>query len=212
MFKVNIIQKNTGIVSHIGEFSERSEVDSWIQTCEMHQSWGKTDRWVKDINLTPEEILLSEDSREIEISPEVLSVEGQEELYDEETGEIIQERIEAVSGSPAVVEIEYFFSKSYTIQIEDLTIQAQTEAKVVAGKAAREACQLVLDFISGTNLDKELTIQQITQMQQTYANAEAALRAARPTLAKSLISAIEPDGVLVTEQEKSTCLELLKSY
>lgn len=104
----------------------------------------------------------------------------------------------------------------YSITVEDITeeirIEADKQEKIVSGKKAREACQAVLDYIAGANLDKNLSIEQITQMQQTYANAETALRAGRPTLAKQLISSIDPDGIIVTSQEKTNCIILLEEY
>lgn len=104
----------------------------------------------------------------------------------------------------------------YEVIIEDMTAQIQAEAakqaKIQTGIKAREACQLVLDYIAGCNLDKELSMEQITQMQQTLAMPEAALRAARPSLAKAAITAITPDGVLITEEEKQQALILLADY
>ena len=104
----------------------------------------------------------------------------------------------------------------YEIIITDITAQveaeAQRQAKIEAGLKARQVCQMVLDYVAGANLDKALTIEQITLMQQTYANAEAALRAGRPTMAKMLINAIQPDGVVVTNEEKQDCLNLLSDY
>lgn len=105
---------------------------------------------------------------------------------------------------------------SYDIEVLDISLELQAEqekqAKILAGQQAREVCQKVLDYVAGANLDKALSIEQITQMQQTYANAEAALRAARPTLAKQLIQAISVDGVLVTSVEKQACLDFLAQY
>lgn len=104
----------------------------------------------------------------------------------------------------------------YEVIIEDVTVQVQAEAakqaRIQAGIKAREACQLVLDYIAGCNLDKELSMEQITQMQQTLAMPEAALRAARPSLAKAAITAITPDGILITEEEKQQALILLADY
>lgn len=84
--------------------------------------------------------------------------------------------------------------------------------KIAKGRAAREVCNQVLDFIAGENLERQLSIEEITVLQQTFGNAEAALRAGRPTLAKQLISAITPDGELVTQATKDTALSLLASY
>ena len=90
--------------------------------------------------------------------------------------------------------------------------EANKQAKILAGKVAREICEQVLDLVAGYNLDRQLTLQQITQMQSTFANAEAALRAGRPTYAKAFISAIVVDEVLVTQEMKDMCLELLANY
>lgn len=132
--------------------------------------------------------------REVELEPAVLDENG-------------------VEIQPAVMGM---LPAEFEVMMEDISTEyAEAEArrlKVEAGRKAREACQDVLDFIAGANLEKSLTIEQITQMQQTFANAEAALRAGRPTLAKSLISAISPDGIIVTEAEKSECLLLLADY
>lgn len=104
----------------------------------------------------------------------------------------------------------------FEVEIIDITAEVEAEAtkqaKIAAGKAAREACQRVLDLVAGYNLDRELTIEQITQMQSTFANAEASLRAGRPTYAKQFIAAIQADEVLVTQEMKDLCLELLEGY
>lgn len=94
----------------------------------------------------------------------------------------------------------------------ELSAKQALDAKIAAGAAARQACQNVLDFIAGANLERELTMEQITQMQQTFDLAERALRAGRPSLAKGAIQMIEPDGVLVTAEMKAAALELLANY
>lgn len=105
---------------------------------------------------------------------------------------------------------------THTFTVEDISAEleaeATKEAKIAAGKAAREACLSVLDYIAGCNLDKELSIEQITSMQQTFASVDAALKAGRPTFARNFIEAIVPDGYILTEEEKSQCLLLLTGY
>lgn len=124
----------------------------------------------------------------------------------DETGAVI---------TPAITHEEIVPSE-FAVQIIDLTAELQAEAerqaKIEAGKKAREVCQKVLDYVSGENLGKELTLEQITDMQVIFSDIEKALRSARPTLAKNLIAGIEPDGVLVSEELKITCLLLLKDY
>lgn len=93
-----------------------------------------------------------------------------------------------------------------------LTAETLRRARINAGAAARIACEKVLDLIAGFNLEQSLSMEQITQMQQTFEMAERALRAGRPSLAKGAISMIEPDGVLVTAEMKTEALELLKDF
>jgi len=90
-------------------------------------------------------------------------------------------------------------------------IEAQQvkETRIARGAADRAKCQNVLDLIAGYNRERALSIPQITQMQQTFAQAESLLRASRPDFAKQAIQAIQPDGVLVTEQMKQDALDLL---
>ncbi len=130
----------------------------------------------------------------------------QREVRDE-NDQIVQE---AIYETVVQEEILAAFSIEFT---EDVPSEQELmQVKIKAGAYARMACQSVLDLVAGYNLDRELTLQQITQMQSTFANAEAALRAGRPTYAKSYISAISADGVLVTQEMKDLCLELLEGY
>lgn len=125
-------------------------------------------------------------------------------VLDEQGNEISPEVFEEIE-IPAEFIIEFE-------QLPDLSIELEKQAKIKAGKDAREACQKVLDYVAGANLDRELTIEQITQIQQTFSQAESTLRAGRPTYAKYFISQIQADGVLVTQEIKDTCIELLAGY
>jgi hypothetical protein len=81
--------------------------------------------------------------------------------------------------------------------------------RIIIGKTDREKCTKALDYISWYNTDKDFSIEQITQMQISFSDAEQALRAGRPSMAISFISAIEPDGVIITSDLKSKVLSLL---
>lgn len=89
---------------------------------------------------------------------------------------------------------------------------ANKSAKLEAGKKARQACTNCLDIIAGYNLEQELTAEQITEMQTTFAPIQSALMTARPTTAKALITALVPDGVLVTQELKDLVLVELSEY
>lgn len=129
----------------------------------------------------------------------------------------LPERPEMIDGGDGFpVESGVILPAEYEVLVEDITAQVQAEqaraARIDAGRAARRDCEHVLDLIAGFNLERELTLEQISQMQQLFGQAEQALRAGRPTLAKQAIQAIEPDGVLVSAEMKAEALALLSNY
>jgi hypothetical protein len=152
------------------------------------------------------------------VSEEVPAQYEEQEVLDENGQSFDPPQFETVEVSPAVPAVyeEIVVPADYTFTITDITEELALEKikqdRIEAGEKARKACQAVLDLVSGYNLDRELTIEQITQMQQTFSTAEAALRAGRPTFAKSFITAIEADEVLVTQEMKDLCLSILGDY
>ncbi len=185
---IQISIKKQGVVTNGPSPFETLELaEAHVAREEANRSYGELERVKPVIECSPEELAIA-----LEIIPESIG----------EMGQVIPESAR--------------LPKMYEVIIEDVTVQVQAEAakqaKIQAGIKAREACQLVLDYIAGCNLDKELSMEQITQMQQTLAQPEAALRAARPSLAKLAIAAITPDGILITEEEKQQALNLLADY
>lgn len=108
------------------------------------------------------------------------------------------------------------YPDGYIVEWIDLTEEwnkkLAIEAKIAIGKKAKEACENVLDLISGYNLNRELTVEQISVMQTNFASIEKALQSGRPSLAKAYISQVITDGVLVTEEMKEMALLLLADY
>jgi hypothetical protein len=92
---------------------------------------------------------------------------------------------------------------------EEVNVKLNIQAKIQKGREDRRKCETVLDLIAGYNRDRQLSIEQITQMQQTFAQAESMLRASRPDFAKQIITSITPDGVLITQEMKDICLSIL---
>jgi hypothetical protein len=183
-FRVDIISKN-GKVNFSKFFETSLDAEKFILELDPAKVWEKGERLVPKSDCTPEEL-----AEALEIIPEVRN----------EDDEIV---------TPEMARLP----KTYSTLITDITAQVQAEKdkaeKIAKGQKARETCEKVLDLIAGYNLDRELTIEQITQMQATFANAEKALRAGRPAFAKIYINAITPDGVLVTEEMKAAALSLL---
>jgi len=101
---------------------------------------------------------------------------------------------------------------AYTTAKEAQVVAITKQQRIEKGRKARLTCENVMDLISGFNLDRELTIEQITTLQQTFANIESALKSGRPTFAKQMITALEPDGELVTQEMKDEALSLLSEY
>lgn len=104
----------------------------------------------------------------------------------------------------------------YSVEIVDVTAELAEQARIAdlkaKGAAARIACQTALDLIAGHNIENAFTSEQITQMVITFAPIQQALMLNRPSLAKTLISAITPDGVIITEQLKTDILADLAGY
>lgn len=104
----------------------------------------------------------------------------------------------------------------FEVQILDNTVEVEKSNliadKIAKGKAARVACDNVLNLISGFNQERELTQPQIMQMISTFANADTALTKGMPKTAKAAIEAIVPDQTLVTQEMKDLCLELLAGW
>lgn len=95
------------------------------------------------------------------------------------------------------------------VQLEQEELKRKQDL-IALGKKSREACDKALDLIAGYNLTNTLTDTQITEMTTTFSPIVMALSVhKRPNLAKSLISAITPDGTVITEQMKADLLEVL---
>lgn len=94
----------------------------------------------------------------------------------------------------------------------ELAAAALKADKIAKGKAARQTCEEVLDLIGGFNIDRELTFAQKNEMKLIFSDAKQALNDFQPGYAKYFINMIEADGILVTQQMKDLCLELLADY
>lgn len=229
MLKVSIIKN--GQVTHGAQFETQGELDAWLAKHVAQNTFGLAEQ------VLTEEILISEDIIEsqsvlvsaavtevqtVVITPAVYGAEGDLIIpaVTEQQEVIITPAVyeqQDVIVQPAVYETQTtVIPAEYSIVIEDITAQIEAEAnrvaKIQAGKIAREVCVNVLDLVAGYNLERELTLEQITQMQSSLSSVEAALRAGRPSLAKIAIQAITPDGVLVTQEMKDMCLDLLSNY
>lgn len=230
MIKITILKNN--VMSNQAEFSSQEEADAWFERHKSMGSFGKEAYSYDHKNeLTPPEYetqteLVSEaiyETQSVLITPAVIDEETNEEITPavyEDQQVLIQEaiyrdiQVEIVPGTYETVTIDV--PAEYEMVQEDTTA-AQDKLDMIKekqsrGRDARLACESVLDLIAGFNLDRELTADQITEMQTLFSNPEKALRASRPTTAKYLINIITPDDILVTQEMKDLCIELLSAY
>ena len=131
-----------------------------------------------------------------------------ENVVDEEgnpTGETIEH--------DAIVETWVNLFPEYEIVTTDITEEWEVEQdeieKINLGKLATDKCQRVLNYISGYNLTSGFTLEQITAMQNTFADVESALRAGRPDLALIAVNNATPDGEVVTNALKDKIISML---
>ena len=104
----------------------------------------------------------------------------------------------------------------YQVEILDVTAEHEEKARIdnliKQGEQAKLACDRVMSLISGYNLTRNLTAEQITEMSTLFAPIIQCLMISRPSSAKALIGQVVPDGVLVTEQIKTDILAELVGY
>lgn len=100
--------------------------------------------------------------------------------------------------------------------IEDITAQHEAEQikiqRIKDGAKARSTCQSVLDFVAGYNIERNLTVEQIGQMQNDFGAILSLLLASRPSSAKTLIQSANVDGIIITQELIDNCLQLLADY
>ena len=109
-------------------------------------------------------------------------------------------------------------SKLAALEAKDVELKAERDASTAIeskrsnGQLVRKICSEVLDLVAGNNLEKSLTVEQIDTMETTYSDIFKALQNLRPDKAQALISAMTPDGTLVTSEDKTEYLSEFAKY
>lgn len=103
-----------------------------------------------------------------------------------------------------IVVQEYFYPCEYTITVEDVTSQIEQEQKEAKRKAdgekARLCCTEILDYIAGYNIEQNFSAAQILQLAQDNAQLFNMLNMKMVTTAKSLLSSVVVDGVMIKQE------------
>jgi hypothetical protein len=182
MFEIKIIDIKSNQQTHGASFATEQEAQDWISLIEskLPCPWGKLERTIPFDQATEEEL---QDALEII-----------EEIYEED-----------ILISPKLVRLP----KTFQITTEDKTQQLNVENLITQGQENERKCKRALAFIGGYNDSRNLTTTQINTMQATFGTVFQMLLANRPNTAKQLITEIEVDGTLITEELKTTVLSLL---
>lgn len=94
----------------------------------------------------------------------------------------------------------------------EVLAEQEYQERVLLGVRDEKCCKEVKNLIGGWNRQRSLTAEQITQMITTFSTINLMLANDRPDSAKALISAISPDGVIVTQQMKDEILSVFPRY
>lgn len=104
------------------------------------------------------------------------------------------------------------YPAGYVVEYVDMTAEIALQEKIELGAKEREDCTRVLDLVRGYNRNRGLTAEQITEMMTTLSPTLAALSNGRGSTGRYLISLIQPDGVLVTQEMKDAAISILAAY
>jgi hypothetical protein len=85
-------------------------------------------------------------------------------------------------------------------------------AKLQRRKKWIKSGQEIIAIISERNVDKGLTTNQILQMMQSFQPIMLTLLVGSLDIAKGMIAAIDPDGTLVTEEDKTIILSIMDEH
>lgn len=86
------------------------------------------------------------------------------------------------------------------------------EAIISQKRRYMDAGKTVLALVAYINEQKNLTPEQIVSMMQTYALIQNLLMVGALDMARTMISAIVPDDVIVTEQDKIDIIAEISAY
>lgn len=187
------------------EFESLAKAEAWLE--DQKKLTNRLPERQKPTSQCSEEELTDATSTIPAVTEEQEYFEVIEPAVFDEAGNVITEAVLADQPSTRTVELEPEYKvlpPQATYVIEDITAESQLknsiEQKIKLGKNVRKLSQDVLALIAGWNLDRNLTVEQITEIETTFTDIQKLLMSERPFSAKPLIDAITPDGTLVTQE------------
>ena len=116
---------------------------------------------------------------------------------------------------PATYETWVNLDKEYTVTIEDITAQYESEQELLAliadGRNDENCCKDIVRLIGGYNKQRDLPLAGVQQMITSFANINECLRNNMPATAKMLMSNIVPDDI-VTQELIDKCNKVFEKY
>ena len=135
MYKIDITNNKNG-KTYSATFASESEATLWKESCIAKQSWGKNAYKTKlPVDTSPKEGFTSSKACIL-----------QETIFDEETGEVIEDSVKG---------IEYSYDIEYTITEEDLSLNAEYVKSQVISKRQQEYSKID-DLLKEALVEKEL--------------------------------------------------------
>jgi len=99
--------------------------------------------------------------------------------------------------------------EAWSAEVAETTAKKeQQEARKAQGRLIRETANELLDTITGFNLERELTVEQLNFMEGIYAPILQAISIGRIFKAKPLIEAIEVNDLFITQEMKDEILQV----
>lgn len=182
MKKISVTNLKTGkeYAGYEASFNSYEDLISWKDARIADNTWGKPEREI------------------IEFS----------ESYDE--ADVISTRSEEVGEGV----INYVTLRAeYDIIEEDITdiwnYEQSFLAAIANGERAEKACRQVKQYVTGYNMSRAMTAEQISSFIETFGTIQLALDNNRPNTTRTLIEAVVVDGTIVTQELKDNCLECL---
>jgi hypothetical protein len=104
---------------------------------------------------------------------------------------------------------KYFHPSNFSIEQKDISAELAEQALEQA-IAKKIACgEATIKFIAKNNVKKQLTVEQRRTMVQTYSSILDLLKSGSVDIAKADIQAVNADGTIVTEQDKTDIVEFI---
>ena len=98
---------------------------------------------------------------------------------------------------------KYFHPSNFSIEQKDISAELAEQALEQAIQKKINCGEATIKFIAKNNVKKQLTIEQRRTMVQTYSSILDLLKSGSVDIAKADIQAVNADGTIVSEQDKT---------